>query len=60
MMSRVFTGVSGELMKTPLVDNLVESIRLGTAMGVCEGSLIDKFGTTCWIVENGLGNEMIV
>ena len=47
-------------MKKALVDNFVESIKLGMLVGLSDSSLKDKFGTTCWIVDNGLGNERIV
>ena len=43
-----------------LIDNIIKSIKDGSAVGVSDGSFKLKFGTACWIIEDGAGTERII
>ena len=45
---------------TPSIDDIVESLRMGAAVGFSDGSFKDKFGTTRWILENETETERIM
>ena len=45
---------------TSTIDDVVKSIKNGTAVVVSDGYFKDDFGTSYWIIENGKGTDMIV
>ena len=49
-----------KILMSELIDNIIKSIKDGSAVGVSDGSFKLKFGTACWIIEDGVGTERII
>lgn len=49
-----------KILMTESIDNIIESIKDGTAVWVSDGSFQNSFGTACWILENGTETERII
>lgn len=45
---------------TSSIYDILNSMKECTAVAASDGSFKDKFGTACWIMENGLGIERFV
>ena len=42
------------------IDEIVDDIANGTAVGVSDGSFKEEFGTTSWVIENASGTQRIM
>ena len=49
-----------DIQTTLEIDELVEDIRNGKAVGVSDGSFKDEIGTAAWIIENASGTQRIM
>ena len=49
-----------KILMSESIDNIIKSIKDGSPVGVSNGHFKLKFGTACWIIEDGAGTERII
>ena len=49
-----------DVRMTQHINEIIDDITNGTAVGVSDGSFKDEFGTASWVIENFSGSQMIM